>query len=105
MQTPWPATIPDGESLEEVLSRPDPALAADLAASAGRHPGAGRRRQDPPDALPPGEERGPSPPRHRRRPVCAVLAAVVTLMPVMAIPAGNRAVKRALGVFRRIRAA
>ena len=35
MQTPWPATIPDEESLEEVLSRPDPALIADLAAAPG----------------------------------------------------------------------
>lgn len=34
MQT-WPATIADEESLEEVLSRPDAALAADLAAAPG----------------------------------------------------------------------
>lgn len=31
----WPATIADEETLEEVLSRPDPALAADLAAVPG----------------------------------------------------------------------
>ena len=35
MQTPWPATIPDEEALEEVLSCPDPALAHDLAAAPG----------------------------------------------------------------------
>jgi nucleoside-diphosphate-sugar epimerase len=32
---PWPATIGDEETLEEVLSRPDPALVADLAAAPG----------------------------------------------------------------------
>ncbi|MEI6161891.1 MAG: NAD-dependent epimerase/dehydratase family protein [Roseococcus sp.] len=35
METPWPATIPDEATLEEVLSRPDPALIADLAAVPG----------------------------------------------------------------------
>ncbi|MBX9748196.1 MAG: NAD-dependent epimerase/dehydratase family protein [Roseococcus sp.] len=35
METPWPQTIPDEAALEEVLSRPDPALIADLAAVPG----------------------------------------------------------------------
>lgn len=35
METPWPQTIPDEATLEEVLSRPDPALIADLAAVPG----------------------------------------------------------------------
>jgi len=35
MDTTWPATIPDEATLEEVLSRPDPALIEDLAAVPG----------------------------------------------------------------------
>ncbi|UPY34938.1 NAD-dependent epimerase/dehydratase family protein [Sediminicoccus sp. KRV36] len=35
MDTPWPRTIPDEATLEEVLSRPDPALVSDLAAVPG----------------------------------------------------------------------
>ncbi|MBY0338254.1 MAG: NAD-dependent epimerase/dehydratase family protein [Acetobacteraceae bacterium] len=35
MIEPWPSTIPDEATLEEVLSRPDPALVADLAAVPG----------------------------------------------------------------------
>jgi nucleoside-diphosphate-sugar epimerase len=35
METSWPDTIPDEDTLEEVMSRPDPALMADLAAVPG----------------------------------------------------------------------
>ena len=93
MNTVWPPTLPDEAALEEVLSRPNPLLVEDLAVAPG-------------DLLDKSLRRGLvisdgnlSP--FLTRPVRAVLAAVVLLTLMMNIPAGNLAIKRALGVFRR----
>ena len=49
------------------MTTPSPALVADLASVAGRHPGARRRRQDGADAGAPGQARGAGQARDRRR--------------------------------------